>query len=202
VEGAIPELFFCDDLQGYAWCFRKGSFLNIGSGREGETRLSALVETFYQWLSNRGRIPSGMTPRFHGHAYRLYVGPPRKLKENRVVLIGDAAGLAYAQSGEGIRPAVESGMLAAATILETPRERRDELAAQLQRKLLERFGPRGISGGRSSRFPAAWRRFAARQLLGSRWFSRHVLIERWFLHVNQPPLEFASRRRLSSEIAS
>jgi flavin-dependent dehydrogenase len=34
-----------------------------------------------------------------------------------VVLIGDAAGLAYAQSGEGIRPAIESGLLAAGAIV-------------------------------------------------------------------------------------
>jgi len=33
------------------------------------------------------------------------------------MLIGDAAGLAYPQSGEGIRTAVESGVLAAETIL-------------------------------------------------------------------------------------
>jgi flavin-dependent dehydrogenase len=29
-----------------------------------------------------------------------------------VLLIGDAAGLAYPESGEGIRPAVESGLIA------------------------------------------------------------------------------------------
>ena len=35
-----------------------------------------------------------------------------------MLLVGDAAGLAYPQSGEGIRPAIESGLLAAATIVE------------------------------------------------------------------------------------
>ena len=34
-----------------------------------------------------------------------------------VMLVGDAAGLAYPQSGEGIRPAVESGLLAASAIV-------------------------------------------------------------------------------------
>jgi hypothetical protein len=28
----------------------------------------------------------------------------------------------------------------------------------------------------------------ARGLLGSRWFVRHVLLERWFLHTGTPPL--------------
>ena len=195
VDESIPELFFCDDLQGYAWCFRKGNFLNIGLGREGETRLSAQVETFFQWLSNRGRIPSGITPRFHGHAYRLYVGPPRQPHRDRVILIGDAAGLASAQSGEGIRPAIESGLLAAATILETSREDYDELAAKLRRKLVERFGPPGRRGGIAALVPAAWRRFAAKRLMASHWFSRRVLIRRWFLHSHQPPLEVPSSRR-------
>ena len=34
------------------------------------------------------------------------------------MLIGDAAALAYAQSGEGIRPAIESGLMAAAVALQ------------------------------------------------------------------------------------
>lgn len=202
VEETVPELFFCEDLRGYAWCFRKGSFLNIGLGREGDPRLSAQVDAFLQWLTERGRIPSGITPRFHGHAYRLYVGPPRKLRQDRVLLIGDSAGLAYAQSGEGIRPAVESGLLAATTILETPGDRSDELAERLERRLVARFGRPGRTSSASALIPAAWRRFAARRLMASRWFSRRVLIERWFLHLDQPPLDVASSRRFSTEIAS
>lgn len=30
VESSTPELYFCRDLRGYGWCFRKGYFLNIG----------------------------------------------------------------------------------------------------------------------------------------------------------------------------
>jgi hypothetical protein len=33
VNGETPELFFCRDLEGYAWCVRKGRHLNIGIGR-------------------------------------------------------------------------------------------------------------------------------------------------------------------------
>jgi 2-polyprenyl-6-methoxyphenol hydroxylase-like FAD-dependent oxidoreductase len=42
----------------------------------------------------------------------------RKQIDDGMLLIGDAAGLAYPQSGEGIRPAVESALMAAATIME------------------------------------------------------------------------------------
>ena len=47
-----------------------------------------------------------------------------------MLLIGDAAGLAYPQSGEGIRPAVESALLAARVIDEC---NHDYSAARLQR---------------------------------------------------------------------
>src|SRR5262249_14181118 len=105
VEEPIPELFFCEDLRGYAWCFRKQNVLNIGLGREGEKRLSEQVEALYRGLVERGRIADGSAPKFHGHAYRLHLGEPRTSSREGVLLIGDSAGLAYPQSGEGIRPA-------------------------------------------------------------------------------------------------
>ena len=33
VAGDTPELFFCEDLEGYGWCVRKGEYLNVGLGR-------------------------------------------------------------------------------------------------------------------------------------------------------------------------
>ena len=42
----------------------------------------------------------------------------RRAVDDGVLLVGDAAGLAYPQSGEGIRPAVQSGLFAARTIVE------------------------------------------------------------------------------------
>ena len=33
VLGDAPELYFCRDLKGYGWCFRKGEYLNVGLGR-------------------------------------------------------------------------------------------------------------------------------------------------------------------------
>ncbi len=32
VRPEIPELYFCADIKGYGWCFRKQNFLNIGLG--------------------------------------------------------------------------------------------------------------------------------------------------------------------------
>jgi flavin-dependent dehydrogenase len=58
----------------------------------------------------------GHTP-WKGHAYHLYDHASPVLGDDGVLLVGDAAGLACAQSGEGIRPAFESGLIAAGVML-------------------------------------------------------------------------------------
>lgn len=192
VDPEIPELFFCADLRGYAWCFRKGNFLNIGLGREEESQLAAHVSAFCESLQQRGRVPPGSHNRFHGHAYRLYRGQPRQAAVDGVVLIGDSAGLAYPQSGEGIRPAIESGLLAASAIIaarvNNGGDYRQTVLSDFERRLTARFGRSNSTPVRRSLFPNAWRQALARRLLTTRWFTRHILIDRWFLHCNQPAL--------------
>ena len=188
VEPAIPELFFCGDLKGYAWCFRKGDFLNIGLGREGETHLSAHVAAFCKSLEQLDRVPPGNHARFHGHAYRLYRGRPRQVTMDGVMLIGDAAGLAYPQSGEGIRPAVESGLLAAQVVADARGDYRRSVLSEFERRLAARFGRLQSQPQSHGLIPDAWRQAMARRLLATHWFTRHVVINRWFLHANQPPL--------------
>ena len=116
VEHDRPELFFCDDLKGYGWCFRKGNFLNVGLGREGNHRLVEHVHAFSRWLQAEGKVPADAPARFKGHAYLLYSHAKRPVVGDGVLIIGDAAGLAYPESGEGIRPAIESGLMAAQII--------------------------------------------------------------------------------------
>jgi hypothetical protein len=41
--------------------------------------------------------------------------------------------------------------------------------------------------------PTGWRQAVARRLLATRWFTRHVLINRWFLHAHQAALAPISR---------
>jgi len=188
VEPEIPELYFCRDLRGYAWCFRKGNFLNVGLGREGECRLSAHVAEFCDAMQKAGRIPRQTHSRFHGHAYRLYRGRPRRSAADGVLLIGDAAGLAYPESGEGIRPAIESGLMAARLVLEADGDFRRTRLDELRQRLADRFGR--LRNGPAVRplFPPSWRRAVGRRLLSTRWFTRHVVIDRWFLHSNLAPM--------------
>lgn len=183
----VPELYFCKDLKGYGWCMRKGDFLNIGLGREGDHRLSQHVTAFRDFLIAAGRIPADLQPRFKGHAYLLYQHAKRKLADDGVLIIGDAAGLAGTQSGEGIRPAIESGLLAAATILQADGHYSRSALEPYCARLQSRFGPRDARNW-SARLPMNIKTRLAKKLFNSRWFVQHVLLDSWFLHIHEPPL--------------
>lgn len=178
VAGDTPELFFCRDLEGYGWCVRKGRYLNIGLGRRDHGDLNPHVEDFIGFLERRGLARRASLVRWCGHAYLASGTGPRPLVGDGVLVAGDAAGLAYPESGEGIKPAVESGRLAAETLLEAGgRVRLDDLRPY-ERALRRRYPA-------TSSTPAALSgvvRSLGRVLLRSRAFTRHVLIDRWFLH--------------------
>ncbi len=187
VRGDTPELYFCRDLKGYGWCFRKGDFLNVGLGREGHQGLAEELKDFCDFLKQRGRIPGNIPDRFHGHAYLLHGHSGRKLVDDGVLLVGDAAGLAYPESGEGIRPAVESGLMAAATVAEAGEDYRSQRLQAYSSQLTQRFGPEAAAAG--DMVPAFLRNMLAGAILGSRWFTRHVVLDRWFLHAHHAGLQ-------------
>ena len=120
VDPELPELTFCRDLRGYGWCFRKGDVLNVGLGRWGASgeRLGAHVAEFLSALVRRGRIPGLPPRRMTGHAYVPARVTSRPLLDDGVMLVGDSAGTAYPESGEGIAPAIESALMAATTAIE------------------------------------------------------------------------------------
>jgi flavin-dependent dehydrogenase len=181
IRGEWPELIFWPDLMGYAWCVRKGSHLNLGAGRLTRTQFPAAVREFVDLLERRGVVTAGTPLKWKGHAYLLNRTSARTLCGNGVVLVGDAAGLALAPSGEGILSAIESGLVAGQTIAESCERRADDRFASFASRIEARFGPR--AGATPSRQTFRWLAPAAgRALLGSRWLTRRVLLERWFLH--------------------
>ncbi|MCU0870171.1 MAG: NAD(P)/FAD-dependent oxidoreductase [Burkholderiales bacterium] len=186
-DGHVPELYFCDDLKGYGWVVRKGAYLNVGLGREDNHKLAEHVATFARWLKQKGRVPQDMPEKFGGHAYLLYNHAARPLLADRALLIGDAAGLAYPQSGEGIRPAVESAVFAADTIVAAAGDYREAALAPYRDRMLARFGQRQAAS-LLDHMPEGLKRFAATRLMANAWFTRHVVIDKWFLHTEQPAL--------------
>ena len=188
----VPELFFERDLKGYGWVVRKGDWLNVGLGRQDTHGLTEHIEGFLAFLAERGTLPFALPRAMKGHAYLLHDQSPRPLASDGVLLIGDAAGLAYGRSGEGIRPAVETGLMAAAAI----REERsfEDLSARYQRETLERFGERHgrIRPGPSDLIPARWRGPLVGRLLANHRFAKNVMVGRWFLHREQPALRLSA----------
>jgi flavin-dependent dehydrogenase len=188
VEPALPELYFSPDLQGYGWVFRKGRYLNVGLGRRAPQKLGGELRAFLAWLAREGKLPPTLPDVVHGHAYLLRGEAERPLVADGVALVGDAAGLAWPKSGEGIRPAVESGLLLA----EAPRRARspaDPAALYAYAGAVRaRFGPDVAPRAFEDRLPAAWRRRLAGRLFAWPWFAREVVVRRWFLHTELPPL--------------
>jgi flavin-dependent dehydrogenase len=181
----LPELFFCEDMLGYGWCFRKGDFLNIGLGRLDQRSLPVHVAAFVRFLKDTGKVAFDLPLSMRGHAYLIQRETKRKLVEDGILLIGDAAGLAYSQSGEGILPAVESGLLAAKVILDAGGQYTRDRLSSYRDLLATRFDKSQSDWatriGRS--LPPRGMKSLARMLLRTRWFSRHVVLDRWFLRI-------------------
>ena len=179
--GDTPELYFCRELDGYGWRVRKGDYLNVGIGRLACRSLPRTVAGFTAFLERAGRARDITSRRWHGHAY-LVSAARRRSVDDGVVLVGDAAGLAWPQSGEGIRPAVQSGLFAARTIVDA--------AGRYTRDRLQRYDTwlrttfRAASpmvSALSPLVPAALWMPLARTLLGNRAFVRAVVLDRGFL---------------------
>jgi flavin-dependent dehydrogenase len=188
VDAEVPEIWFTRDLAGYGWVFRKGDFLNVGLGRRGGERLSEHLRAFLGELRAAGRIPEGWGDGVHGHAYLTYGSTHRPLVADGVVLLGDAAGLAYPKSGEGIRPAVESGLLLARS-LSRAREPADASAlASYERAVVARFGARLAAGAPQPSATPRWQAALAGRLFAIPAFAGRVVVDRWFLNRSQPAL--------------
>jgi geranylgeranyl reductase family protein len=183
IDPAQPELYFSSDLRGYGWCFRKQGYMNIGIGRLGHDPVPKAYADFIDFLRERRKVPAAGSWRPRGHAYLLYERRVRRVVDDQVLLIGDAAGLAVPQSGEGIRPAIESGVMAAETLVAASG---DYSSGNLQ-GYDARLRARSSAAVTATPAPAIDRlsQRLGRWLLGRPWFVRRVVLDRWFLGRHQ-----------------
>ena len=178
-----PELYVEPDLKGYGWYFPKGDVLNVGvgcvsgPGADLPRRRDALVSA----LRAAGRLPADLTIEpFRGHAYVVRRRAPRKLAGDRFCLVGDAAGLARDLSGEGIGPAIKSGILAAEAVEARLRTGAgfDAYTAAIVRRY--GTGETGWLGRQLARIPDSWARVFVRAILNTEATRRHVVFGRIF----------------------
>ncbi|MGF1589217.1 MAG: NAD(P)/FAD-dependent oxidoreductase [Pleurocapsa sp.] len=117
--------FFNRGLRGYSWYVPKGDgYVNIGlGGFSSYFKKSGInIHQHFQWfledLSRRDLLDEQTAKelKISGHSYYLYTNQG-EVKQDNCFLIGDSAGLASVDLGEGIGPSIESGLLAAGEII-------------------------------------------------------------------------------------
>ncbi len=110
-------LWFCENnLPGYSWYVPKANgYLNIGLGafthKLKDKTLHWYFDHFIEKLK-KSKLLNDFNEEPKGHTYYLRE-PAKKLYYKNAIIIGDSAGLATKDLGEGIGPAIESGFLAA-----------------------------------------------------------------------------------------
>jgi len=193
VRGDTPQLYFCPDLAGYAWVVRKGDWLNVGIGRRNPKQLGEHLARFLAAMVSEGVLEAEIaSARPHGHAYLLYPDACRPLIAEGALLIGDAAGLAYPESGEGIRPAVESALLAAEAIRACGGKTSNERFSGYADAIKRRYGTRNTGHVPAAPRSGPLQQFAAALLMRTKWFTREIVTRRWFLHEHVAPLPYPS----------
>lgn len=181
LPGAVT-IAFTPDLEGYGWLLRKGGFVNVGLGSLQGKDVRRLTAEFCAHLRQRGDLTRDVGGLLKGHAYLPYRREGRPLIGEGALVIGDAAGVSAAESGEGILPAVETALLAAQAVLAAEGDYRMDKLAPYRAALDKRFGGREIT------LPQGMKQKAGAALLSSRWLTRHLVLDRWFLHSGRKAL--------------
>lgn len=137
--------------KGYAWYFPKANgYLNVGLGgkanyfKQKGFKIHALFSRFMDDLVKQRLLDAQTATELKksGHPYYLNSGAG-EIRRDGCFLIGDAAGLATVDLGEGIGPAIESGLMTAGEIMGTDSYSKARLTqistAGLLGKLARRF---------------------------------------------------------------
>ncbi|HSM75219.1 MAG TPA: NAD(P)/FAD-dependent oxidoreductase [Desulfobacterales bacterium] len=121
-DGDCHLWFFEKGLPGYSWYVPKqNGYLNLGVGGmvQGLRQMGGTLQQYWGKLVARlhreGLVDENLRLTPQGHTYYLR-GGERITRRGNAFLAGDAAGLATRDLGEGIGPAVRSGILAADAI--------------------------------------------------------------------------------------
>lgn len=115
--------FFQGGLPGYAWYVPKtGGYVNIGLGGNAAAlneRGKSLREHWEQFAAYLVAARLVEHRSFNPRGYTYYLrGAASTFNKNHLYLVGDSAGLSTLDMGEGIGPAIRSGLLAARSILD------------------------------------------------------------------------------------
>jgi len=120
------HLHFPFNLNGYAWCFPKGDHLSVGIYTR-SPQIPDWREWLHRYLANLELNDCLDRRRIRGHAIPI-ADKHSVFHKGKVIVVGDAAGVADPFTGEGISWAVYTGRLAAAFVKAFLQGERDALS--------------------------------------------------------------------------
>jgi menaquinone-9 beta-reductase len=153
--------FFDHGLPGYSWYVPKEhGWLNVGVGGMAARMKRGGQDIRQHWAHLAAMLDRTLAPGAHydpgGYSYYLR-GRADVVRHGNAFLTGDAAGLATRDLGEGIGPAIRSGLRAAQAILAGKPYRLDDVTglsiSSIGRSMLDRFAHAGAFYGRRQRAP-------------------------------------------------
>jgi len=121
-DGRCRLWFFENNLPGYAWYVpKKDGYLNIGVGgiaEKFEERRDNIKSHWRKLIEklHKLKLVQGIDFNPVSHVYYLNRNNPH-IRRGNAFLVGDAVGLATLDMGEGIGPAIKSGLLVAEAII-------------------------------------------------------------------------------------
>jgi flavin-dependent dehydrogenase len=121
-DGRCRLWFFDNGLPGYSWYVPKaGGYVNVGIGGSAgrlKTKGESITDHWRSLVEKLARLELVVGHSYQpvSHVYYLNRTPP-EIERDGAYLVGDSAGLATLDMGEGIGPAIKSGRLAAEAIL-------------------------------------------------------------------------------------
>ena len=149
--------FIHHGTKGYAWYVPKGNGgVNIGLGAKANyykangINIHQQFRSFLERLVREKLLDQATAGKIEcsGHPYYLY-SDHGEVKQDRCYLIGDSAGLASVDFGEGIGPAIESGIMAAQEILGTGSYKKEAVTQFTSTGLFQKIAKRILMPKRS-----------------------------------------------------
>lgn len=182
----------------YAWAFPKSDHIAVGCGAgPGKTQqMRQLLGNLKQRIAHE--LEGGEV--FMEEAHALPIHPRKKMSYERVMLVGDAAGLVVGTSGEGIYWAMKSGERAAQTLVETLPDASEKALLRYEKEWWREYG----TMYRFLRWLQRWGYGNQRQMEVFTDMCRNVDVQQLtfesYMYKRMTPVPWLSQMRMTSDI--
>jgi menaquinone-9 beta-reductase len=160
-DGDCHLWFFANGLPGYSWYVPKErGWLNVGVGAIATRMKERGQDIRAHWAHLTATLDGELAPgaQYEPTGYSYYLrGKVEVVRRDNAFITGDAAGLATRDLGEGIGPAIRSGLRAARAIVAGETYQLDDVTglsvSSIARSMLGRLKPAATGSRRQPRLP-------------------------------------------------